>query len=179
VIIRILLCSIVMFICLLASFFCRHAYVDVARAVDWKGSEYWLKFYFISCTHIMPGMVGMVISFRRSQFRFLLWSIPTILVALYTLMLWREPPPWSLESGPPLSAAFFHIYMHPLVFLNPLYYFQSVNLFSLRQAASFVFFAVAFLDICTIGRSRAGIKVASGTEPSDAPKSSVNREFES
>lgn len=175
---RLIVCFTVVFICLLTTFFCRHAYVDVARAVDWKGSAYWLKFYFISCMHIMPGMIGMAISLRRSQARFWLWSAPTIIVALTTLMLWREPSPLELGSGPLLSSELFHFSENPFVLLNPLYYVQQVRLFNLRQTASFVFFAIAFLDILTGSASHASNTSDSGTEPRHVPNSPVSRESE-
>lgn len=163
--IRVLVYSVVVLICLLTTFFCRHAYVDVAHAYDWAGNGYWVKFFFVSCLHVVPGMVGLAISLRRSQKRFLLWSIPTISIALMTLKLWYAASPSEFQGGVPLAAQQFHFSWNPIVFLNPLFYFYSVQLYNLRQVASFVFFTVAFLDIYSMSRSH---KHSKGSEQAEA-----------
>lgn len=96
----------------------------------------------------------MVISFRRSQLRFWLWSIPTILVALKTSMLWYAPAPFIVQSGPPLSAELFLLGSDPFVFLNPLNYIRNVGLYNVRHSATFLFFAVAFFEIWTLSTSQ-------------------------
>lgn len=165
--IRVLACLIIISLCLLTTYFCRHAYVNVANAVDWKGSAYWGKFFFIPCLHIMPGVFGMAVSFRHSQSRFWLWSMPTTLVALKTSMLWYAPAAFVLQSSPPLSAELFLLGSDPFVFLNPFNYIRNVNLYNLRHSATFLFFALAFFDIWTLSRSPNRSIEASKVEPGD------------